>query len=79
MRLVTYRGTIESAARLGAIENDMVVDVERIGAKAGLSPPAAMRARSLTSGPNATANDDRMTFPARRILGEESLATTREC
>jgi 2-keto-4-pentenoate hydratase/2-oxohepta-3-ene-1,7-dioic acid hydratase in catechol pathway len=42
MRLVTYRGTIESAARLGAIDGDMVVDVEKIGAKAGLSLPAAM-------------------------------------
>jgi 2-keto-4-pentenoate hydratase/2-oxohepta-3-ene-1,7-dioic acid hydratase in catechol pathway len=42
MRLVTYRGTIESAARLGAIDSDMVVDVEKIGAKAGLSLPATM-------------------------------------
>ena len=31
MRLVTYRGTIESAARLGAIDSDMVVNVEKIG------------------------------------------------
>src|SRR5436309_9736 len=42
MRLVTCRGTIESAARLGAIDGDMVVDVEKIGAKAGLSLPASM-------------------------------------
>ena len=42
MRLVTYRGTIESAARLGAIDGDMVVDVEKIGAKAGLSLPSSM-------------------------------------
>jgi hypothetical protein len=42
MRLVTYRGTIESAARLGAVDSDMVVDVETIGAKAGFSLPAAM-------------------------------------
>ena len=42
MRLVTYRGTIESAARLGAIDDDMVVDVGQIGAKAGLSLPASM-------------------------------------
>ena len=42
MRLVTYRSTVESAARLGAIANDMVVDVERLGAKAGVALPAAM-------------------------------------
>ena len=42
MRLVTYRGTIESAARLGAIDGDMVVDVGQIGAKAGLSLSASM-------------------------------------
>jgi 2-keto-4-pentenoate hydratase/2-oxohepta-3-ene-1,7-dioic acid hydratase in catechol pathway len=42
MRLVTYRGTIEAAARLGAIDGDMVVDVAQIGAKAGFPLPAAM-------------------------------------
>jgi 2-keto-4-pentenoate hydratase/2-oxohepta-3-ene-1,7-dioic acid hydratase in catechol pathway len=42
MRLVTYRETIESGARLGVIDGDLVVDVEKIGAKAGLSLPASM-------------------------------------
>ena len=42
MRLVTYRETIESEARFGAIDDDLVVDVEKIGAKAGLSLPASM-------------------------------------
>ena len=42
MRLVTYRATIESEARLGVIDGDLVVDVEKIGAKAGLSLPASM-------------------------------------
>jgi len=42
MRLVTYRSTVESAARLGAIDDDMVVDVEKIGAKAGLALPYTM-------------------------------------
>jgi 2-keto-4-pentenoate hydratase/2-oxohepta-3-ene-1,7-dioic acid hydratase in catechol pathway len=42
MRLVTYRETIESEARLGAIDGDLVVDVEKIGAKTGLSLPASM-------------------------------------
>jgi 2-keto-4-pentenoate hydratase/2-oxohepta-3-ene-1,7-dioic acid hydratase in catechol pathway len=39
---VTYRETIESEARFGAIDDDLVVDVEKIGAKAGLSLPASM-------------------------------------
>jgi 2-keto-4-pentenoate hydratase/2-oxohepta-3-ene-1,7-dioic acid hydratase in catechol pathway len=42
MRLVTYRSTVESAARLGAIDTDMVVDVERLGARAGLALPSTM-------------------------------------
>ncbi|MGA2054055.1 MAG: fumarylacetoacetate hydrolase family protein [Bradyrhizobium sp.] len=42
MRLVTYRETIESEARLGVIDGDLVVDIEKIGAKAGLSLPASM-------------------------------------
>ena len=42
MRLVTYRETIESEARLGVIDGDLVVDVEKIGAKAGLSLPVSM-------------------------------------
>lgn len=42
MRLVTYRASIEAAARLGAIEGDLVVDVEKLGAKAGAGLPATM-------------------------------------
>lgn len=42
MRLVTFRAHVEAAARLGAIVDDLVVDVERIGAAAGVSLPAAM-------------------------------------
>ena len=42
MRLITYRPSIEAAARLGVIEDDLVVDVERIGFKAGASLPATM-------------------------------------
>src|SRR5436190_523352 len=42
MRLVTYRGNIEAAARLGAIAGDLVVDVEKIGAHAGVPLPASM-------------------------------------
>ncbi|MGV6876187.1 fumarylacetoacetate hydrolase family protein [Pseudochelatococcus sp. B33] len=42
MRLVTYRDAIDAAARLGAIEGDLVIDVENIGEKAGLPLPARM-------------------------------------
>ena len=42
MRLVTYRGTVEAAARLGAVVDDLVVDVEKIGSHAGISLPSSM-------------------------------------
>ena len=42
MRLVTYRGTIEAAARLGVIDDALVVDVEKIGARAGIALPSSM-------------------------------------
>jgi 2-keto-4-pentenoate hydratase/2-oxohepta-3-ene-1,7-dioic acid hydratase in catechol pathway len=42
MRLVTYRGNVEAAARLGAVVDDLVVDVEKIGARAGVSLPSSM-------------------------------------
>ena len=42
MRLVTYRANIEAAARLGAVVDDIVVDVERIGAHAGIALPSSM-------------------------------------
>ena len=42
MRLVTYRANIEAAARLGAVVDEEVVDVERIGAHAGVPLPSSM-------------------------------------
>lgn len=42
MRLVTYRSTVEAASRLGAVKQDLVVDVEQIGAKAGVCLPSTM-------------------------------------
>jgi 2-keto-4-pentenoate hydratase/2-oxohepta-3-ene-1,7-dioic acid hydratase in catechol pathway len=42
MRLVTYRATIESAARLGVIEDDLVIDVALIGERAGFDLPPSM-------------------------------------
>lgn len=42
MRLVTYRGAVEAAARLGVVEGDLVIDVERLGAKAGQAFPSTM-------------------------------------
>jgi 2-keto-4-pentenoate hydratase/2-oxohepta-3-ene-1,7-dioic acid hydratase in catechol pathway len=42
MRLVTYRSTIEAAARLGAIYENVVVDLAKLGAAKGLMLPSTM-------------------------------------
>lgn len=42
MKLVTYRASVEGAARLGVIEGDLVVDVERLAAAQGECLPASM-------------------------------------
>lgn len=42
MRLVTYRSAVDAAARLGVIDGDLVVDVEKAGATIGLPLPARM-------------------------------------
>lgn len=42
MKLVTYRASVEGAARLGVIEGDLVVDVERLAAAQGEALPASM-------------------------------------
>ena len=42
MRLVTYRATVESEARLGAIAGDLVLDLARFGAVKGVPFPSTM-------------------------------------
>ena len=42
MRLVTYRSSPVSAARLGALEDDLVVDVQRLGLAHGTELPCDM-------------------------------------
>ena len=42
MRLVTFRSNIEAEARLGAIDGDLVIDVEKVGTRAGLPLPSRM-------------------------------------
>ena len=42
MRLVTYRANVNAAARLGAIVDDLVVDLQRLGVHAGQSLPDDM-------------------------------------
>lgn len=42
MRLVTYRPNIEAEARLGAIVDDLVVDLARFGAARGVPLPSTM-------------------------------------
>jgi len=42
MRLVTYRASPETAARVGIIEGDLVVDIERLGRGANVGLPSSM-------------------------------------
>jgi 2-keto-4-pentenoate hydratase/2-oxohepta-3-ene-1,7-dioic acid hydratase in catechol pathway len=42
MRLVTYRASPEAAARVGLIEGDFVVDIERLGRSANVVLPSSM-------------------------------------
>lgn len=42
MRLVTYRSDVSDAARLGALVDDLVIDLQRLGAANGVSLPASM-------------------------------------
>jgi 2-keto-4-pentenoate hydratase/2-oxohepta-3-ene-1,7-dioic acid hydratase in catechol pathway len=42
MRLVTYRAGVESAARLGAVVGDLVIDLQKLGAATGVPLPATM-------------------------------------
>jgi 2-keto-4-pentenoate hydratase/2-oxohepta-3-ene-1,7-dioic acid hydratase in catechol pathway len=52
MRLVTFRATVESEARLGAIVNDLVVDLQLFGAESGVDLPSTML-DFIDLGPNA--------------------------
>ena len=42
MRLVTYRSQVDGAGRLGAIVDDLVVDLERVGETQGVALPSTM-------------------------------------
>ena len=55
MRLVTYRSNVTSAARLGAIVDDFVVDLERLGAHVGQPLPSDML-EFIAIGPHAIDN-----------------------
>ena len=54
MRLVTYRATVESEARLGAIAGDLVLDLGRFGAVKGVPFPSTML-EFIDLGPQAVA------------------------
>ena len=69
MRLVTYRSTVEAAARLGAVVDDLVVDVEEAGHHAGVSLPSSML-DFIDLGPPAL---------ARRALAERGTAYVALC
>jgi 2-keto-4-pentenoate hydratase/2-oxohepta-3-ene-1,7-dioic acid hydratase in catechol pathway len=42
MRLVTYRATVEAEGRLGVLVDDLVIDVAKLGARAGVDMPSRM-------------------------------------
>ncbi|MDP9932807.1 fumarylacetoacetate hydrolase family protein [Variovorax paradoxus] len=52
MRLVTYRANVNAAARLGAIVDDLVIDLQRLGAHAAQAIPDDMLA-FIELGPHA--------------------------
>jgi 2-keto-4-pentenoate hydratase/2-oxohepta-3-ene-1,7-dioic acid hydratase in catechol pathway len=54
MRLVTYRSSVAAAGRLGIVENDLVIDVERLGAARGVTLPSSM-IEFIDLGPTALA------------------------
>jgi len=54
MRLVTYRATVETEARLGALSGDLVIDLQRLGAAKGVVLPATML-EFIDLGPQAVA------------------------
>ena len=54
MRLVTYRATVETEARLGALSGDLVVDLQRLGAARSVPLPASML-EFIDLGPQAVA------------------------
>ena len=42
MRFVTYRASVETEARAGVLVEDLVIDVERLGARAGVALPSRL-------------------------------------
>lgn len=52
MRLVTYRSTVVDAARLGVVQGDDIIDVQRFAALRGIELPACMLA-FIDLGPSA--------------------------
>lgn len=59
MRLVTYRADVESAARLGALAGDLVIDLARFGSAKGVPFPATML-EFIDLGPQAVAIASRL-------------------
>ncbi|MET4575342.1 fumarylacetoacetate hydrolase family protein [Ottowia thiooxydans] len=55
MRLVTFRANVSASARLGAIVDDLVVDLQRLGAHAGQAIPADIL-DFIDLGPHAVAS-----------------------
>src|SRR3954454_10954049 len=79
MRLVTYRGNIEAAARLGVIVgDDLIADVEKLAAHAGVRLPSSML-DLIDLGPTALAalrkilEEHRENWPVGAVLPLENV------
>ena len=77
MRLVTYRATVETEARLGALSGDLVIDLQRFGAEKGVVLPATML-EFIDLGPQAVAiaNDSPYGLSAQ-VYGADVAAATQ--
>lgn len=65
MHLVTYRPQLAASARLGALVDDLVVDVQRLGATRGVALPADML-DFIDLGPTAVAKLKRLIDASRQ-------------
>ena len=67
MRLVTYRANVEAEARLGAIVDDLVVDLAGLGGAKGVPLPSTMLA-FIDLGPQAVTIVNRLIAEAKGLF-----------
>jgi 2-keto-4-pentenoate hydratase/2-oxohepta-3-ene-1,7-dioic acid hydratase in catechol pathway len=78
MKLMTYRSHVEAAARLGVVQEHMVIDVEELGRVNGLTLPATMLGFIDGGSACLDALRDLLDQPKLRLLGAaEALANVK--